>query len=216
MKKVFYPCFMLFVLLTCLAVASAAPTARVVRVATAPSIDGKLSDRAWAEASNAGAKVVVDNHYTKHRVIDLKNVAYLAYDDENLYVGMVNYVSDTEKINTTSSSWGSVEGVEVCFKNKDGVVFAIHGFPSGKNAITVPSGSAKVDATAVTTAAGIGDSYWTIEYAISLKAFGIDTSKDMQFNLGGFKADRRDWVAWIGTGSSNFNVHDAGIVQFAD
>lgn len=214
------------VVLTCIvilgmaSIAMARPTVVVPKIDTPPTIDGKLDDKAWLDASLFGSKVVVDLWYANTRIVGQKSMAYLAYDDKNLYVAIVNYVEDASKLDVNNNSWGSADGAEVCFapptsSSNAGAVFAIWSFPSGIYKITVPIGSGTVkgdESAAVKTAASIGPNYWAVEYAISLEAFDIkvEEGKGIDFNIGALDAANRDWKAWKSTGGSNFNVANAG------
>jgi hypothetical protein len=80
------------------------PTARAVRIPNeeAPTIDGDLSDPAWARAE------LIDEFYQVDPAVgqpgSQPTVARFMYDDENLYVGIYAYDSEPDRIVATLQS----------------------------------------------------------------------------------------------------------------
>jgi len=65
-----------------------------VRTTTPPQIDGKLDDPCWQEAPKATD--FVDQFFDK--IVDDQTIAYILYDDENIYVAFHCYDSQPDKI----------------------------------------------------------------------------------------------------------------------
>jgi hypothetical protein len=151
-----------------------------------------------------------------------KSYARAAYDDECLYVLLVNNVRD-EKVLTKGKEWGKDDGAEVCFKDADGKrpVYVVHGFVSGDVESSAAAGASVEQAkqladSGLKLVTSVGDKCWTAEFRIPLKAIGISPAKDKKllFNVGVRHVAEDEWLCWAGTLAQNWKVEDAGELIF--
>lgn len=83
------------------------------KVSKAPVIDGKLDDEAWLIASQMGSKVVVDLNDPATAIAVYPRVAYMAYDDTNLYLSYVIFSPDANKLETSGFAVTQNDEVEI-------------------------------------------------------------------------------------------------------
>ena len=80
------------------AFAALSAMADVGRVATAPAIDGDLSDAAWSKAEwETGFRKF---EREKHREVKADTAFTILADDENLYIGIKCFEPDMERLKT--------------------------------------------------------------------------------------------------------------------
>jgi len=76
---------------------------------TAPRIDGDLTDIGWTEVGRKGGSTVVDLlHSWQHapiRRIEHPRIVYLGYDNEALYVSVINYHPDPKSLAEPENGW---------------------------------------------------------------------------------------------------------------
>ncbi|MGI6081971.1 MAG: sugar-binding protein [Limnochordia bacterium] len=85
----------------------------IPKVTMSPTIDGKLSDPAWLQASIKGGKTVVDLDNNGTILTGYPRVAYVCYDDKALYVAVTIFAPDVDKLMTTAGSVWSNDEVEI-------------------------------------------------------------------------------------------------------
>ncbi len=185
--------------------------------------DGKIESGEWSGwEGNPG--FVIREKANRKGYGQRPSYAYVMYDEENLYVGFRNKISDTASLEKNKIEvWNKDDGGEVCFQaihthNSKGEIYVLRGYPSGKFESSTEAGASASAAhrlgEAVEFASSIGIKEWTAEYVIPWSAANIDLNNllYLRFNLGVFKESENEWIAWIGTGCQNWLVHKAGIL----
>ena len=122
--------------------------------------------------------------------------------------------------------WTKADGVEVCFaypdNNAQHPTFVLHGFPDGSYEGSTEAGApeaavaalrAKVAYRATTNATG-----WTAEWSIPLAAADIPANPgvELDFNLGVFRREAKQWIQWAGTQGQTWRVQSAGRIRLAE
>jgi parallel beta-helix repeat protein len=187
------------------------------------AIDGRLDAAEWQGLDRAKAMVLAQEPSTNSGAKP-PSYAWLAYDAEALYVGLLNELKE----GTTPSAgqrWGGEDGAEVCLQRGDGKgpIFVLQGFAGGHFQSTDHAGAPQADVErlgkACSFAASREGSTWSGEWRIPFAAAGIDlkTVKALRFNLGVRKtAGPAPWVCWVGTGGPNFELGSAGEITLAE
>jgi len=154
-----------------------------------------------------------------------RSLAWLAYDDENLYVAIRNEVDKKQPIRM-GAVWGQDDAVEVALRDpaagKNAPIYVLRGYPNGKFESStesgIPEAAAKKAGEAVKFAAKVVDpGVWTAEYKIPLAALGIDPKKasKFEFNISARKTAGSAWIMWQGTFACTWEAGNAGIVELA-
>lgn len=179
-------------------------------VTTAPQIDGMLNDAAWVTASQLGAKTVVDLSSASTSITPFPRVAYLAFDEEALYVLFVNYSPSPEALAVSSDTVWHNDEVEVF----------IH--PAGMDYRQVIVDAAgrmndEGELLGVKVAINKTDIQWIVEMAIPFASLGqTPKAGDVwRLNLTGRQvADGDTWVAWNPTYGGFHNAARFGELHF--
>ncbi|HHW11043.1 MAG TPA: hypothetical protein GXX29_13850 [Firmicutes bacterium] len=165
----------------------------VPKVSAAPTIDGVINDIAWVEASQVGAKVVVDLAHTGDKLTQFPRVAYVAYDDTALYVAFINYSPNPAAL-VTGNAVSSNDEVEL-FLLPPGKIYNNNDF----QIIVDNAGEAKnghlvnyvVNKTAI---------QWIVELALPWANYGVEPPQpgdEWSINLNGHQvADGDQWLCW--------------------
>jgi len=183
------------------------------------TIDGRLAAEEWHGLDRARA-MVLGQHPSGDDDARPRSYAWLCYDAQNLYVGLVN-LGVPKAPSGATPAWGGDDGAEVCLQDvsggKPGPIFVLQGFASGHFQSTDHAGApmAVVDriGTATQFAAGVYQDQWQGEWRIPWAEAGIDPSaaRTLRFNIGVRKTcGSAKWVVWIGTGCSNWMLDSAG------
>ena len=190
------------------------------RAATPPALDGQESAGEWpGDAPPAAIAQTPDRMSIPHTVP--RSFARVAYDDDFLYVLLVNQCRD-EKTLTRGSAWGKDDGAEVCFQAPaGGPIYVLHAFPGGKVESVTDGGATPAQAKALADAGlllktAVTPRTWTAELRIPLKAAGIAAQAGgrLRFNIGVRQAAEDMWLAWAGTEAQNWRVDKAGELAF--
>ncbi|HHW09002.1 MAG TPA: hypothetical protein GXX29_03385 [Firmicutes bacterium] len=164
-------------------------TLTAAKVSSAPTLDGVVNDKAWVEASQRGAKVVVDLNNTGDKITSLPRVAYVAYDDEALYVAYINYT-----LNPDALTVGNV------VHNNDEVELFIE--PAGKTyvQIIVDNAGETMNGQLINYAVKKADIQWIVELALPWANLEVDPPKpgdQWKINLNGHQiTDGNMWLCW--------------------
>jgi hypothetical protein len=145
----------------------------------------------------------------------------VAYDDDYLYVLLVNQCRDS-KLLSKGNAWGKDDGAEVCFQAAGKApIYVIHGFANGKVEAVTDGGASDAQCKALEAAGlalktGLQPESWTAEFRIPLKAIGVTpkVGEKLQFNVGIRQAAEDGWLAWAGTEAQNWRVDKAGELVF--
>ena len=154
-----------------------------------------------------------------------RSLAWLAYDDENLYVAIRNEVDKKQAIRM-GGVWVQDDAVEVALKDpaagKNAPTYVLRGYPNGKFESStesgIPEAAAKKAGEAVKFAAKVVDpGVWTAEYTIPFAALGIDPKKSskFEFNISARKTADTAWIMWQGTFACTWEAGNAGIIELA-
>lgn len=207
----------LVVLLTLVAsaiVGAANPGLEVVipRAAKAPTIDGKLNDPAWLNASIKGAKVVMDVDNTGVKLSEYPRIAYLTYDDAALYIAFTIFAPDVSKLQTSLPAFSHNDEIEVFLQPfKTGAHLQFGVTASGEQ------GGSGTGAKAAVSRAGIR---WVVEMSIPWSSVGGKAPKagdKWGLNLCGRQVAFGDqWLAWNCTFGGFHNPAAFGTAIFGD
>jgi hypothetical protein len=178
---------------------------RVVRVESAPLIDGRLEDPVWQNA-----EVLTDFHQTRPNngaePSDPTEV-YLIYGDDALYIGARMYDSEPQRIAAPTVRHG--EGL----RRDDRIVVILDPFHTGRGAYRFETNANGVRHDALYDSVSSFESEWTIiwdaaaayfdggweaEIAIPFKSLSFDPNKDTWgFNFGRGIRRRGEEIAWV-------------------
>ena len=197
-----------------------APVYRVERVRLPIVVDGQLPGSEWP-IDVAGRTMTLAQETDGGKVMR-PSQAWLAYDDQALYVAIDNSV----KAGTTpsgGSSWGSDDAVEIAIRNpavKGAPILVLRGYPNGKwessDEPGTPAVAVKQAAQGVKYAATApGPGQWLAEWRLPWASLGIDPSRHtrLEFNLTARKIADEEWVEWRGTGACTWEVGSAGLLE---
>ena len=200
------------------AVRTDVPVLKATRRAAPPAIDGRVDAPEWDWTSPDLATVAelsLSSGGSKQ-----PSRLLISYDDEALYVALVNQVSDSAALLAEGGTWGADDGAEVCVQDvsgsKPGPVWIVQGYPSGKHECKPDAGAPAAGLVKLTDAidyaATIGDGRWTGEWRIPFAAMGIDPSKTatLLLNVGVLKKTESQWIAWVSTGGAPWHMERAG------
>lgn len=124
-------------------------------------------------------------------MIKNQRIAYLGYDDEALYVGMVCYVDDVDSLRYGNEVWYD-DSLEIHVENVFNEYFQMGVTCGGEWSIGRLDKPFRFQA-----ASYIGENYWSTEVAIPWKEIRVNPKKgtEIGFNLAG--NDYIDyWVTW--------------------
>jgi hypothetical protein len=199
---------------------SAIPTFSIPRATAAITIDGKLTPDEWFGLDAARGLVIqegVDGEKCK-----FKSLAWLAYDDQALYVAFDNAVDKTVPM-ALENSWGSNDATEISL-SKPGAkapILVLRGFAGGAFQSSDEAGAPadlarKAGEGVVYKATVIDKGRWVAEFRIPFASLGIKPGADVSypFNLAVRKMGDEAWVMWRGTGGCTWLVPEAGLVKF--
>jgi hypothetical protein len=178
---------------------------RVVRVESAPLIDGRLEDPVWQNA-----EVLTDFHQTRPNngaePSDPTEV-YLIYGDDALYIGARMYDSEPQRIAAPTVRHG--EGL----RRDDRIVVILDPFHTGRGSYRFETNANGVRHDALYDSVSSFESEWTIiwdaaaayfdggweaEIAIPFKSLSFDPNKDTWgFNFGRGIRRRGEEIAWV-------------------
>ena len=189
---------------------------------TAPLVlDGQEGAGEWPASDAKPVSIAQTPDRTQLPYTAPHSLARVAYDDNYLYVLLVNQCRDS-KFLSKGSAWGKDDGAEVCFQAAGKTpIYVIHGFANGK-AEAVTDGGATAEQVKALAEAGLAlktsvqpDS-WTAEFRIPLQAIGITpkAGDKLLFNIGIRQAAEDGWLAWAGTEAQNWRVDKAGELVF--
>ena len=180
------------------------------KVSRAVVVDGVASPGEWPRETMA-----LTQHPSGYSATKQPCTARLCHDGERLYVAVSVPVKDAAKLRL-GQLWGECDAAEVCFGTGKGSVYVIHGYANGTHesvcdAGAAADGAAKLGAATQFTARAQGKQ-WTAEWAIPLNAAGIAAKPGtaLMFNLGVRRTETREWIVWVGTGGSTWEVENAG------
>jgi hypothetical protein len=199
------------------------PVFPVTRAASLITIDGKVTPAEWNGANPQSAMVIERGLY--HEPLLPKSYVWLTYDDQNLYVAVVNEVDATKPLAMTAR-WGADDAVEVALRNptagKDAPIFVLRGYPNGRFESSTEAGAPadqarKVGEAGKYAATVIDPAHWAAEYQIPLGLMGPQASAPsrFEFNLSVRKSAAAAWLMWQGTGGLTWETGKAGWLELS-
>lgn len=184
-----------------------------------PIIDGKVDPEEWGGLDAASA-MVLEEGISGARTEPVSR-AWLSYDDDNLYLGIINEV-DPSKPLSTGSNWGRDDAVEVAVRNParaQPIIIVLRGFTNGYHMSTTEAGAPYEDVIRAENesryAAKILDpGRWSAEWRIPFAVLGIDPDHQnrLDFNLTVRKTAAPLWLMWQGTGGNSWLLDNAGVI----
>ena len=191
---------------------------KVARLAAPVTVDGQVTAAEWP-LSDAARTMVVEQGFQGEKVSP-PSAAWLAWDDEALYVAIDNAVNPKFPVRP-GNQWGQDDAVELAFRNpaagKEAAIVVLRGFPSGhfesSGEAGAPEAAVKRAAEGVQYKAQLVDAKrWTAEWRIPFAALSTDPAKAprLQFNLSVRKSADELWVEWQSTGGCTWEVERAG------
>ncbi|MBM3477420.1 MAG: hypothetical protein FJX75_29470, partial [Armatimonadetes bacterium] len=198
------------------------PTFDIPRLAGPVTVDGSLTPEEWFGLSPAKGLVLqegVDGEKCK-----LRTLAWLAWDDEALYVAFDNAVDPNLSMGM-ADVWGGNDAVEVALSNpavgaKPPIMvlrgFACGAFNSSEEAGAPPDVARKAGENVQFAAKVLSPARWTAEMRVPFASLGLNPNADarLPFNLSVRKQGDEPWVEWRGTGACTWFVPEAGRVRF--
>lgn len=198
------------------------PAPLVAYRVTAPLVlDGQEGAGEWPGSEAKAASIAQTPDRVQLPYTAPHSLARVAYDDDYLYVLLVNQCRDS-KLLSRANTWGKDDGAEVCFQAAGKTpIYVIHGFANGKVEAVTDGGASDAQCKALEAAGlslktGLQPESWTAEFRIPLKAIGVTpkTGEKLQFNIGIRQAAEDGWLAWAGTEAQNWRVDKAGELMF--
>lgn len=162
-------------------------------VTEAPVIDGVLNDAAWVTASQMGAKLVSDQDNMGTKISATPRVAYLVYDDYNLYVGILVSTADSSKLVSNAKSYWNNDEVELFLECPEVMKYF---------KITVDVGGALYEDMGKNesyAAVSVNANSWVVEAVLPFSTLDrTPKAGDVwHFNLAGHQvADGDMWITW--------------------
>ena len=151
--------------------------------------------------------------------------AWLAHRDGTLFVRLQVPLEAPVEIEA-EPAWTKSDGAEICFsypdQNAQHPVFVLHGFPNGTSASSTEAGAPEAAAETlrkrVSYKATPTKDGWTAEWAIPLEAVDVsgNAGLELDFNLGVFRRQSRQWIQWAGTQGQTWRVKSAGRIRLAE
>lgn len=197
------------------------PVARIGRLASAITVDGRIVKPEWNGAEAAQALVIEQGIHGEK--LTPRSLAWVYWDDAALYVAFDNGVNPKFPVRP-GNTWGQDDAVEIAVRvagDPKAPIFILRGYPSGhfesSDEAGAPEAAVKRAAEGVQYAAAIVDGQrWTCEWRVPLASLGLDPTKlpRLQANLSVRKTADEQWMEWCGTGGSTWMVDTGGIFEF--
>ena len=182
----------------------------VRKVGKAIVVDGVVSPNEWPRETMA-----LKQHPSGYSSTKQPCTANVCHDGQRLYVAVTVPVSDAAKLKL-GAKWGDSDAAEVCLATGKGPIFVVHGYANGTHESVCEAGAsahaaAKLGA-ATQFAARAEGKQWTGEWSIPFAPAGIAPKPEapIMFNLGVRRTETREWIVWVGTGGSTWEVEGAG------
>ena len=149
--------------------------------------------------------------------------AWVVHDGTHLMIAADNPVSQARPIRP-GDVWGLDDAMEIAIcRETPGIrspILVLRGFPSGhfesSQEANAPAFDARRAAEGVRFAARMDTpGVWTAEWRIPFASLGIDpaTEERLAFNLTVRKTADNQWRLWRGTGTSTWEVFEAGFIE---
>ncbi|NCQ29028.1 MAG: hypothetical protein GW802_16610 [Armatimonadetes bacterium] len=207
--------------------AGPAPVFGIPRLQGTVTVDGKLTPEEWFGLDPAKGLLLQEG--VEGEKVALPTKAWLAWDDQALYVAFDNAVSKDLPM-LRDDAWGMNDAVEVALSSAalsnaalgaKAPILVLRGFTNGtfdsSEEAGAPPAVARKAGEHVQYAATVVDSgRWVAEMRVPFASLGISPSAELRFpsNLSVRKQGDDPWVMWRGTGNCTWYVPEAGLVRF--
>ena len=196
------------------------PVFKVQRAAATVQVDGVISPAEWGGADQAKAMLIQEGIYGEK--LKPRSWAWLGYDDQNLYVAVLNEVDPTKPLRP-GPAWGQDDAVELAVRNpaagKNAPILILRGYPNGhfesSDEAGAPAAAVRRAGNGSAFAAKVVDAgHWAAEFRIAWAGLGIDPSKHqkLKFNISVRKTAEPLWLMWYGTCACTWEVDNAGFI----
>ena len=186
------------------------------------TIDGKLTPEEWFGLDPAKGLILQEG--VDCDKVALPTRAWLAWDDEALYIAFDNAVSKAVPMQR-EDTWGANDAIEVALSNPalgaKAPILVLRGFTNGtfvsSDEAGAPPDVARKAGENVWYAATVVDAgRWVAELRVPFASLGINPTAGLRFpfNLAVRKQGDAPWVMWRGTGNCTWYVSEAGLVRF--
>lgn len=213
-----------------LAAPSSLPVLRVPEWSGKVVVDGVIEPEEWSQSKPQAPGMPVTAvdptplpwNYDGNKAPQ-PSKAWLAVDDENLYVAFVNDVDPAVGV-SGGQTWGQDDAVEIAIaplmNRKVGDIMVWRGYTNGHFVTSdepgTPAPVVRRALQGVSYASKvIGSSQWTCEWKIPFSAMGLDPKKrnpQLLFNLSVRKPAGNLWVMWKKGGGSTWEVRNGGML----
>jgi len=197
-----------------------AHSARTVRAAEPPTIDGQIGQKEWP-----GELLSLNREPSRWNAAGAPVFARLAYDDRSLYVAVHVTMFDVAAL-CKGGTWGQDDGAELSIAGTtsggNAAVFVLRGFAGGATASVTAAGAPEEAAAQLGKAArfaakpfGKTRGGWYGEWAIPFDALGLKPEKGVKipFNLAVYRTEDEVWRCWEGTLGETWHVDQAGTLE---
>ena len=199
------------------------PVFRVARAAAPITIDGTILATEWRGVNTETPMVLAQDVGGGPVIPARRSQAWLAYDDEALYVAVENLISPETPLD--ANDWGTNDAVEISLQviRKEGTtppITVIRGFGNGFLQFGTTPGLAEPKAMdpggTVFRSSRPEPGRWIAECRIPLRLIEADPSTDtrMAFNLTVRKTRGDLWLMWEGTRGQSYDVSQAGVIEW--
>jgi hypothetical protein len=194
----------------------------IPRAAGAIAVDGKLGPEEWFGLDPAKGLVLQEG--VEGDKVAQPSKAWLAWDDEALYVAFDNAVRSDLPMQR-EDTWGMNDAIEVALANlalgDKAPILVLRGFTNGTfvssdEAGAPPDAVKKAGEGVLYKATVIDAGRWVAEMRVPFAALGLAPKPKLRlaFNLSVRKQGDDPWVMWRGTGNCTWYVAEAGRVSF--
>ncbi|NCO40126.1 MAG: hypothetical protein GW892_15600 [Armatimonadetes bacterium] len=198
-----------------------APVFRVGRATGPISLDGVLSPAEWSGAAPESAMLLAQD--ASGAKAQRQSRAWLAYDQDRLYVAVDNAVAPETKLD--GNQWGQHDAVEIGLQvvreGKPTPIYVIRGYGNGFLEFgTTPDGDAEpasMDPGDLAFKTAVPEpGRWTAEFALPFRMLDLDpaAAPKVAFNITVRKARDDLWLMWAGTRGHSYDVSRAGLLEF--
>lgn len=201
-----------------------APVFKARKAEVPPQIDGNADDAEWGGLDEKEA-MVLGYHYDGTPV-SRKNLAWLRYDDQALYVVVRSRIAPDTRL--TENEWGKSDAVEIAIRPMPAgprppspSISVIRGYGNGFLQFGVaPNGEEdplSQEPNPCRFAAGRpAPDIWVAEFAIPFSKVDLAADKPVRcaFNITVRRPQDDLWVMWEPTRSFSFNANAAGILEW--